>query len=426
MDAQLKPQQTVPLVISGGGLVGALAALLLARARPQWQIHVLEPNEQGPAQDQRVIALAAATVELLQQHGIWAELAEHGCGIEHIHVSDRQQLGMTRLHAQQHGVPALGQVIAAALLNQTLYQACQQQTNVVWHGGARFISTSAERDYRSVVYEQHGDTKQLHTQLLVGADGQRSEVRSQLGIHTTSTDYQQVGIVGILHLQNSLNGWAYERFTDTGPIALLPMTNNRASLVWSVSPADAEQLQHADEASFVRRCQQAFGYRAGLFTGIEQRAQYPLQLHLAEHSIAHRALLIGNASHTLHPIAGQGFNLGVRDAIALRDTLSAGTAAAVSATAAAGVGAGADTGVDAGPDAGADARSDAGSYANVAAYWQRREADYRAIIGLTDGLVRGFSNQLWPLTAVRSLALLGLDHVAPLRNQFARQTMGFK
>ncbi len=405
MDAQLTArQQAIPLVISGGGLVGALAALLVARAQPQWPIHVLEPNEQGPAQDQRVIALAAATVELLQQHGMWDELAMHGCGIEHIHVSDRQQLGMTRLHAKQHGVAALGQVIAAAQLNQALYQACQQQANIVWHSGARFISTSAERDYRSVVFEQHGETQQLHTQLLVGADGQRSEVRSQLGITITSTDYQQVGVVGILHLQHSLNGWAYERFTDTGPIALLPMTDNRASLVWSVSPADAEQLQHADEASFVRRCQQAFGYRAGLFTGIEQRAQYSLQLHLADHSVTHRALLIGNASHTLHPIAGQGFNLGVRDAIALRDILSA------------------VAGADAGPDAGPDA----GSYASVAAYWQCREADYRTIIGLTDGLVRGFSNQLWPLTAVRSLALLGLDHLAPVRNQFARQTMGFK
>lgn len=391
MDAQ---PVIAPLVISGGGLVGALAALLLARAQPQWQIHVLEPNEQGPAQDQRVIALAAATVELLQQHGLWAELAQQSCGIEHIHVSDRQQLGMTRLHAKQHGVAALGQVIAAAQLNQVLYQACQQQANIVWHSGARFISTGAERDYREVVFEQHGETHQLRTHLLIGADGQRSEVRSQLGIQITSTDYQQVGIVGILHLQNSLNGWAYERFTDSGPIALLPMTNNRASLVWSVNPAMAEQLQHCDEASFVRQCQQAFGYRAGLFSGIEQRAHYPLQLHLAEHSLAHRALLIGNASHTLHPIAGQGFNLGVRDAIALRDSLACS--------------------------------DDAGSYRSVSGYWQLRDADYRTIIGLTDGLVRGFSNQLWPLTAVRSLALFGLDQLGPVRNQFARQTMGFK
>lgn len=396
MDAPLKSSQ-VPLVVSGGGLVGALAALLVARAQPQWQVHVLEPNQQGPAQDQRVIALAAATVELLQQHGIWAELAAHACGIEHIHVSDRQQFGMTRLHAKQHGVPALGQVIAAALLNQTLYQACQQQANIVWHSGARFISTSAERDYRLVNYEQNEQTHTLTTQLLVGADGQRSEVRAQLGIQTTSTDYEQVGVVGILHLQQGLKGWAYERFTDSGPIALLPMTNNRASLVWSVSASVAEQLLQANESTFVRHCQQAFGFRAGLFSGIEQRAHYPLQLHLAERSIAHRALLIGNASHTLHPIAGQGFNLGVRDAIALRDSL---TSSSVDCT-------------------------DAGSYGRVAAYWQLREADYRTIIGLTDGLVRGFSNQLWPLTAVRSLALLGLDHCAPVRQQFARQTMGY-
>ncbi len=395
MDAQLTTSNSpASLVISGGGLVGALAALLLAQKRPDWQIHVLEPNSHGPAQDQRVIALAAATVELLQQLGIWEDLAPQAGAIEHIHVSDRHQLGMTRLHAKQHGVPALGYVIAAALLNTALYQAAQRQRTIIWHSGARFVSTHAERDHRLVCFEQHQQLQQLHTQLLVGADGQRSEVRTQLGIRTTSTDYQQVGIVGILQLQQSLNGWAYERFTTSGPIALLPMSDNRASLVWSVSPKLAEQLLDADEPSFVRQCQQAFGYRAGLFSAIEQRAHYPLQLHLAEHSMAHRAVLVGNASHTLHPIAGQGFNLGVRDAIALSESLQGS--------------------------------SDAGSYSSVAAYWQLREADYRTIIGLTDGLVRGFSNQLWPLTSIRSLALMGLDHIAPLRHQFARQTMGFK
>lgn len=396
--AMSTPEQIAPVVIAGGGLVGALTALLIARSRPDWTIHVLEPQADGPAMDKRTIALAAATVELLQRIGVWQHVAESASPIEHIHVSDRGHLGMTRLHASQHDVKAMGQVIAAAGLNTALYQTCLQQPNITWHGGAWF--KRAERHAHTIeIHYQINDTDHSMTaKLLVGADGARSQVREDAGIDMQHTDYQQFGIIATLTLADDLNGWAYERFTDTGPIALLPMDQRQASLVWSLAPEQANRVFELPDSVFLSQCQQAFGYRAGRFVAVKDRVQYPLQLHLAQTSIAHRTVLIGNASHTLHPIAGQGFNLGVRDAIALAEQLAA-TAPVSSA--------------------------DPGRYRVLSAYNQQRQADYRHIIGLTDSLVRGFSNQHAPLVMGRNLALFGLDNLAPLRAVFARQTMGF-
>lgn len=391
MDGSVAQQ---PVIIAGGGLVGALTALLLARGRPDWRIRVLEPQQQGPAQDKRTIALAAATVSLLQRQGIWQSIVDKASPIEHIHVSDRGHLGMTRLHAHQHGVPAMGQVIAAATLNKALYEACQVQDNIDWVGGAWFVRAERQPAAIQITYTVNDTEHTSSALLLVGADGQRSQVRTDAGITMQHTDYQQAGIIATLTLSESLQGWAYERFTETGPIALLPLPNNQASLVWSLSPEESQRTLTSADDDFLAACQQAFGYRAGRFLAVTDRVQYPLQLHLADTSIAHRTVIIGNASHTLHPIAGQGFNLGVRDAIELSAKL-----------------------INA---------ADPGSYAILSGYNQARQADYKHIIGLTDSLVRGFSNHYAPLIMGRNLALFGLDNLPPLRHIFARQTMGFR
>ena len=400
MDGRLNATepQIAPVVIAGGGLVGALTALLIARGRPDWTVQVLEPQANGPAMDKRTIALAAATVTLLERIGVWQQVAELASPIEHIHVSDRGHLGMTRLHASQHDVAAMGQVIAAAALNTALYKACLAQTNITWHGGAWFESAQRHANHISVDYQiKHNDSEQTHTmaaQLLVGADGARSQVRADAGIAMAHTDYQQFGIIATLTLSEDLQGWAYERFTETGPIALLPMAKRQASLVWSLAPEQANTILNLPDHEFLAQCQKAFGYRAGRFVAVKDKVQYPLQLHLAQTSIAHRTVLIGNASHTLHPIAGQGFNLGVRDAIALAEQLTGA--------------------------------QEPGSYKVLSAYNKQRQSDYQRIIGLTDSLVRGFSNQHVPLVMGRNIALFGLDNLPPLRDIFARQTMGFQ
>ncbi|PTB85242.1 2-octaprenyl-6-methoxyphenyl hydroxylase [Pseudidiomarina aestuarii] len=398
MDAkQVTAASSNALVVAGGGLVGALTALLVARAQPDHEIVVVEPQPDGPAPDPRTIALAAGTVRVLEGLGVWTSLATQACPIQHIHVSDRHHLGATRLHAEQEGVAALGQVIAASELNQALYNACQSQQNIQWMGDHRVVATAATRAERTVTLESGaGDTVSMTCQLLVGADGNKSAVRAALDIPVVSTHYDQQGIIAVLQLADGLNGWAYERFTPYGPVALLPMPNRQASLVWSMPPDEAEATMNLPAAEFVRAAQHAFGFRAGRFTDVTMRTQYPLQLHLAERSVAHRAVLIGNASHSLHPIAGQGFNLGVRDALSLAAVLSKSTSD----------------------------KTDFGSYNVLSDYWQSRTQDYDRTIGLTDLLVRGFSSSAFPLTYGRTLALGILDWMPPLRAAFARQTMG--
>ncbi len=394
MDESTLTDSIAPVVIAGGGLVGALTALLIARQNPHWTITVLEPQAEGPAQDKRTIALSAATVALLQREGIWPSMAAHACAIEHIHVSDRGHLGMTRLHAEQERVPALGQVIAASTLNRKLYEACLAQANIDWQAGAWFESAVRHVDTIDVVFKQQDEERSITAKLLVGADGSRSQVRQQAGIEMQQTDYQQVGIIATLDLKDDLEGWAYERFTETGPIALLPINQYQASLVWSLTPAQAQQMMDTSDADFLAACQAAFGYRAGRFLKVENRVQYPLQLHLAEQNICQRTVLIGNASHTLHPIAGQGFNLGVRDAIALSEALR-------------------------------DC-DDPGRYQVLNGYDRDRRDDYQQIIGLTDVLVRCFSSEATPLVVGRNLSLAALDWFAPARARFARLTMGFR
>lgn len=383
---------TQTIVIAGGGLVGSLTALLVARQRSDLQLMVVEPTPAGPVPDKRTIALAAATVELLEREGLWSAVADAAEGIQHIHVSDKGYCGVTRLHAAQEGVPALGQVVPAAQLNRALFDALAQLPNVEWRAEHQVSDFSYAADHVTVELQAPEHTESVSACLLIGADGQRSRVRERAGIAQQTTDYGQTGIIATLQLADDLDGWAYERFTATGPVALLPLPNRAASLVWSVETAHAEAVMALPEEEFVHRVQQVFGYRAGRFTGVSGRIAYPLQLHLAERSVAHRTVIIGNASHTLHPIAGQGFNLGVRDAICLSQQLAQST--------------------------------DPGSYTTLADYWQLRAADYQQIIGLTDGLVRGFSNHYWPLTKFRNLALLGLDALPPLRHAFAARTMG--
>lgn len=392
MDAE----QVTPVVIAGGGLVGSLMAFLFAQQRPDVVVKVIEPQADGPVPDKRTIALAAATVDLLRAQGVWQDVATDDAtqaeAIEHIHVSDRGYLGTTRLHAEQEGVAALGYVVPAAALNRALYDRLQQLHNVEWLAGSQVTALNQHQQHCSVTLQTPTGEQQHNAQLVVGADGQHSFVREQLGIGVQVTDYGQVGIIATIDLERPLNGWAYERFTETGPLALLPLPNQQASLVWSVDDDQADAVLGLPDDEFLAQLQRAFGYRAGRYTGVGQRLQFPLRLHLAERSVTHRAVLIGNASHTLHPIAGQGFNLGVRDAICLSEQLAKA--------------------------------DDFGSYATLAAYWREREDDYQNIIGLTDLLVRGFSNHHWPLTKFRNLALLGLDVLPPLRQAFARQTMG--
>ncbi|AVJ56747.1 2-octaprenyl-6-methoxyphenyl hydroxylase [Idiomarina sp. OT37-5b] len=378
------------VVIAGGSLVGALTTLMLAQQRPDWPIVVVEPRDSGPPNDKRIIALAAASAKRLEQLGVLGA-AQTQTPIEHIHISDRGHLGAMELHAAAENVAALGVVVPAAELLQTLFERCQQLANVRWLSGCRVTAIEQKSDSVAVSIS---DGRTIEAQLLAGADGQNSYVRETLRLASSVEDYNQVGCIATLTLDRPLQGWAYERFTEDGPIALLPMPKQQASLVWTFKGEVADDVKSWHDDYFIDACQRAFGYRAGAITATSERFFYPLQLRRAHRSIHHRCVILGNASHALHPIAGQGFNLGLRDVETLVEVLS---------------------GVD-----------DAGAFAALNEYHRRREQDYNAIINLTDLLVRGFSNRYWPMVVPRNLALLGLHHCGPLKSAFARLTMGMR
>lgn len=378
------------VVIAGGSLVGALTALMLARQRPDWNIIVVEPRAEGPPQDKRIIALAAASAKRLKKLGVLAPGVTQ-TAIEHIHISDRGFVGATELHAEAENVDALGVVVSASQLVQRLFEQCQQCANIDWRGGQRVAAITQHQGHVTVALNL-GDS--IDTALLVGADGQNSFVREALRLPSSVEDYDQVGCIATLELDRPLEGWAYERFTEHGPIALLPMGGREASLVWTFKGAQAEAAKNWHDDYFIEACQQAFGYRAGRITTVSERFFYPLQLRRAHRSIGHRSVIIGNASHALHPIAGQGFNLGLRDVETLVSALAH--------------------------------TDDPGAFAVLTDYHDQRKKDYDAIINLTDLLVRGFSNHYAAMVIPRNLALLSLHHIGPLKSAFARLTMGMR
>lgn len=377
------------VAIAGGGLVGALTGLMLAQQHPDWRIVVCEPRAEGPPPDKRIIALAAASANRLQRLGVLDGI--DSTPIQHIHISDRGYLGATELHAEQENVDALGRVVAASKLVNNLYEGCREQSNLTWLSGVKLDTLTQHRTHVELALD-NGDA--YTARLLIGADGQHSRVREQLRLASEVSDYGQFGCIATIELEQPLNGWAYERFTDAGPIALLPMSNQQASLVWSFTESDWKAAEQWTDDVFLERCQRAFGYRAGRFKGVSKRVFYPLTLRRAKRSVHHRCVIIGNASHALHPIAGQGFNLGLRDTEALCEALLHA--------------------------------DDPGRFAGLNRYEAQREADYQSIITLTDALVRGFSNHYWPTVAGRNGALTLLQHCSPLRSTFARLTMGMK
>lgn len=384
-----KPVTHADVAIAGGGLVGALTGLMLAQQWPDWHIAVCEPRADGPPADKRIIALAAASAQRLQSLGVLDSI--DSTPIKHIHISDRGFAGAAELHAEHERVEALGRVVAASELVNNLYLSCQKRSNLEWLSGVRLESLQQHQEHVELTLD---NGKQLQTKLLIGADGQNSLVRKQLGLESEVYDYGQFGCIATLELKQPLDGWAYERFTDAGPIALLPMQGKQASLVWSFTEAQREAAEQWSDKEFLRHCQQAFGYRAGAFSGVSKRVFYPLILRRAKRSVHHRSVIIGNASHALHPIAGQGFNLGLRDTEELCESLAT--------------------------------TDDPGSFKALQRYEQSRERDYQAIIKLTDGLVRGFSNQYLPTVIGRNSALMLLQHCTPLKSAFARLTMGMQ
>jgi len=383
------------LAIIGGGLVGASLALALqdgARTRG-WRIHLIEPFEPGheyqPSYDARSTALSYGTRLIYQRLGLWEHIAERAEPILRIHVSERGSFGAARLDCTREGVEALGYVVENAWIGHCLWQALDDQV-VIRHCPAEVERLEpGATGYRL----SFTDGQQLECDLTVLADGGRSGLREQLGIQVSRRPYGQTALIANITPGKPHGGLAFERFTEDGPMALLPLQDDRCALVWTRSQVDAARLAQAHEAVFLGELQEAFGYRLGALQQVGARHLYPLTLIEAEEQVRSGLVVLGNAAHSLHPIAGQGYNLSLRDVEALSVALL---------------------------------RSDAalGDLAVLQEYARRQRFDQRVTVGFSDQVTRLFGDSGRLVAAGRNLGLLGLDLMPAAKRWFARQAMG--
>ena len=363
---------------------------------------VVEPVPAGrddqPSFDERTTALSNGSRRILEGIGAWRQVAAEATPIRHIHISDRGRFAMARLSAEEQGVPALGHTLTNRVLGVALADACRtaSRLDVLCPASVTAVEPGAERVRLAIEGAWQG---QLEARLVVAADGARSVVRKAFGIEATVWDYDQHAIIANVVPDRFHDFVAYERFTEEGPMAVLPLSDGRCAIVWTMAPAAAKAAMELDEHAFLAELQDKFGYRLGRFTRVGKRYSYPLSLTRSDRQVAPRAVIIGNAAQGLHPIAGQGFNLGLRDVAALAEVIADDVARR---------GEGADP----------------GAAAVLEGYAEWRRADRRTVIAFTDALVRVFGNPLPPVRALRDASLLLFDLVAPAKHAFARVTMG--
>lgn len=395
-------QTDYDILIIGGGLVGASLASALGNKALRVGVvdEVSFTSLQQPSFDARTVALAYGSAQIFAAMGLWHDIEELGVvPIKRIHVSDRGHIGATRLDSETQGVSALGYVVENCILGQVLGRHLQKYENVDLICPANLIGLEfLPQRVQVTLTEQRAIT----TRLLVAADGGNSLVRKLTGVKAFTCDYGQSAVIANVSMERAHNNVAYERFTDTGPLALLPTSavdgdTHRCAVVWTVRNHQAEDILALDDAAFMQQLQIRFGQRLGAVIKASQRHVYPITLVQAQEHVRSRLAFIGNAAHTLHPVAGQGFNLGLRDVAALAEVLLEGM----------------------------QAQRDPGELRLLKTYAKWRQRDYLQAALFTDGLVRLFSTTFAPLVVARDLGLIAVDMCPPIKSLLARHAMGF-
>ncbi len=395
------------IVIVGGGMVGATLAALLAHLRDDWRIVLVEafnlPVEGAPpfqpSYDDRSTALAYGSVQLLKQIGIWDSLAQYATPIRQVHVSDRGHFGGSVIDADDLQLDAVGQVVANAHLGRTLFHHISQCDSISILAPASVEQVKPLAQGVQLTINSGSETSKIQSKLAVIADGAESSLRASLGIDVDIETYRQSAVIANVTLEQSHNNIAYERFTDYGPMALLPLDGQggcQSALVWTQPEEQVEAIMTLSDQAFLDELQLRFGFRLGHFTRVGKRDCYPLQLMVAKEQVRSSIVVMGNAAHFLHPVAGQGFNLAIRDCAALAAELNR-----------------------------AQQHNEAiGSLAVLQGYEQQQKNDQLATIQFSDKLTRLFSTTQLPAAALRAFGLFGLETLPGAKQLFASQTMG--
>ena len=384
------------VVIVGGGMVGASFALALRTTKLRTLlIEGVSPESAAqPSFDERTTALGNGSRQIFESLGVWQAMAPEASPIRSIHVSDAGRFGVARLVASEQGVPAFGYVVPNRTIGRVLWQALRDSPNVTLAVPAQVKAASLRDEAVELEVIANGSTESIRASVAVAADGAGSVLRASAGIEADIEDYEQVAIVVNATTDKPNTGDAYERFTPFGPLAVLPTAGGGYTVVWAVRPERAKALTALDDEAFAAELLAAFGWRVGRWTRVGRRNTYPLALSRAAETVAGRVVLIGNAAQALHPVAGQGFNLGLRDAATLAEML-AGAAAA--------------------PD-----------FAELLArFAEWRAEDRKGVTRFTDGLVKLFGSDLPGAGLVRNFGLLLFDMSPAAKRALSRVSWGF-
>jgi 2-octaprenyl-6-methoxyphenol hydroxylase len=386
------------IVIAGSGLVGA--SLACALSNENTRIAIIEPvtpkMAEQPSYDDRGLALSYSTIQILNGLGIWQSIKKSANPIQRVHISNQKHFGFVHLHADMMQVTALGYVVIARELGQVLLKKIKQAKNIDMFCPASVKDINVLSDHATVTISKNNKTDTVKCKLIIVADGTQSKLRDLLDIKAEVKDYQQTAIVTNITLSQPHQNTAFERFTESGPLALLPLTKQRCAVVFTVNSQNAEHYLEMEDDKFLQTLQSRFGRRLGNFQRIGARKTYPIKQVNVNEPVMDRVAVLGNAAHTLHPNGAQGFNLGLRDVAGLAEILIPTIRA----------------------------EKDPGHRILLENYLELRAQDQKRIMCFTDGLASLFYNELPHKVIARNTGMLFANMIPPLKRSLMRRAMG--
>jgi 2-octaprenyl-6-methoxyphenol hydroxylase len=387
------------VAIVGGGMVGATLGVALAPLNLRVAIIEAIPHNAAaqPSFDERTTALSNGSRRILETLGVWPALSALATPIRKIHVSEQGRFGFARIDAAEQGLSAMGYVVANRDLGSALWSRLSKNVGIEVYCPAEVSQVTAHDESVTVEIAQQGIKSTIEAKLIVAADGAQSAVRGAFGVDAQVRDYAQTAIITTVLPQRFHDNVAYERFTPSGPMALLPLDGGRCTLVLTLTQEAAQSAMAWTDQVFLAEVQRRFGFRLGRFLKVGRRVPYPLSLTRAMRTSSGRCVIIGNAAQGLHPVAGMGFNLGLRDVASLAELIA---------------------------ERAALEDADPGSPELLAEYDAWRASDRGGVIAFTDGLVRMFSNPLATVRRLRNLGLLAFDLLPPAKAALSRLSTG--